>query len=347
MLTQEHLQDAVDYGRCFIKLGSPASYIPELARVNKYQLGACIVNLDGTVMECGDTRTRFTIQSISKLASLILAISDKGSDYLFHDKVGVEPTGDPFNSIVKLETKTKPFNPFINAGAITVADCIEGSSSEEKFERFLSFVRKLCGDEEISLNEAVYLSEKATGDRNRALAYYLKASGILEGNVEECLDFYFKMCSVNVTAVDIAQMSAVLANHGACPVTQEELIPRESAKEVRALMLTCGMYDGSGEFAMTVGFPAKSGVGGGIAAALVDRMGIGVFVLRWTKKAIASAASKFWSISPRIWTSISFSQKQKSSPAGSFFVFGFTVRRCVCHSGRSSGAVPVRSEHTG
>ena len=275
MLTQEHLQDAVDYGRCFIKLGSPASYIPELARVNKYQLGACIVNLDGTVMECG--RTRFTIQSISKLASLILAISDKGSDYLFHDKVGVEPTGDPFNSIVKLETKTKPFNPFINAGAITVADCIEGNSSEEKFERFLSFVRKLCGDEEISLNEAVYLSEKATGDRNRALAYYLKASGILEGNVEECLDFYFKMCSVNVTAVDIAQMSAVLANHGACPVTQEELIPKESAKEVRALMLTCGMYDGSGEFAMTVGFPAKSGVGGGIAAALVDRMGIGVF----------------------------------------------------------------------
>lgn len=95
MLTQEHLQDAVDYGRCFIKLGSPASYIPELARVNKYQLGACIVNLDGTVMECGDTRTRFTIQSISKLASLILAISDKGSDYLFHDKVGVEPTGAP------------------------------------------------------------------------------------------------------------------------------------------------------------------------------------------------------------------------------------------------------------
>ena len=136
MLTQEHLQDAVDYGRCFIKLGSPASYIPELARVNKYQLGACIVNLDGTVMECGDTRTRFTIQSISKLASLILAISDKGSDYLFHDKVGVEPTGDPFNSIVKLETKTKPFNPFINAGAITVADCIEGNSSEENSSAF-------------------------------------------------------------------------------------------------------------------------------------------------------------------------------------------------------------------
>ncbi len=277
MLTQECLQDAVKYGECFIKFGKTAEYIPELARVDKYHLGACIVGLDGTVMEYGDTRTPFTIQSISKLASLILAISDRGADYLFHDKVGVEPTGDPFNSIIKLETKTKPFNPFINAGAITVASCIDGKDSDEKFERFLQFIRKVCGNEEIALNEAVYLSEKSTGDRNRALAYYLKASGILEGNVEECLDFYFKMCSVNVTAVDIAQMSAVLANHGACPSTGEVLIEPESAKAIRALMLTCGMYDGSGEFAMTVGFPAKSGVGGGIAAALVDRMGIGVF----------------------------------------------------------------------
>ena len=120
MLTQECLQDALKYGECFVKLGKTAEYIPELARVNKYRLGVCIVGLDGTVMECGDTRVPFTIQSISKLASLILAISDRGADYLFLDKVGVEPTGDPFNSIIKLETKTKPFNPFINAGAITV-----------------------------------------------------------------------------------------------------------------------------------------------------------------------------------------------------------------------------------
>lgn len=159
MLTQECLQDAVKYGECFIKFGKTAEYIPELARVNKYHLGACIVGLDGTVMEYGDTRTPFTIQSISKLASLILAISDRGADYLFHDKVGVEPTGDPFNSIIKLETKTKPFNPFINAGAITVASCIDGKDSDEKFERFLQFIRKVCGNEEIALNEAVYLSE--------------------------------------------------------------------------------------------------------------------------------------------------------------------------------------------
>lgn len=277
MLTEELLKDALQYGKAFTKLGMTAQYIPQLRDVNKYYLGVCTMDLDGNVLEAGDTRIPFTIQSISKLVSLILAIRDCGADHLFHEKVGVEPTGDPFNSIVKLETKTRPFNPFINAGAITVASCIKGKDADEKFERFLEFTRKLCNNEEISLNQAVYESERETGDRNRALAYYLKASGILEGDVEECLDFYFRMCSVNVTAVDIAQMSAVLANHGACPGSGEQLIPPESAKAIRALMLTCGMYDGSGEFAMTVGFPAKSGVGGGIAAALVDRMGIGVF----------------------------------------------------------------------
>lgn len=219
----------------------------------------------------------FTIQSISKLVSLILAIRDCGADHLFHEKVGVEPTGDPFNSIVKLETKTRPFNPFINAGAITVASCIQGKDADEKFGRFLEFTRKLCNNHEIALNQPVYESERETGDRNRALAYYLKASGILEGDVEECLDFYFRMCSVDVTAHDIAYMSLVLANHGIDPLDGEELIEPQYAKAIRALMLTCGMYDGSGEFAMTVGFPAKSGVGGGIAVPLVDRMGIGVF----------------------------------------------------------------------
>ncbi|HBA64235.1 MAG TPA: glutaminase A [Lachnospiraceae bacterium] len=277
MITQELLEDALKYGKCFVRNGNTASYIPELQRVNKYQLGICAVGMDGEVMEAGDSRVPFTIQSISKIISLILAIRDRGADYLFHDKVGVEPTGDPFNSIIKLETKTRPFNPFINAGAIAVASCINGDSSDEKFERFLSLTRKLCNNETIELNENVYRSEKETGDRNRALAYYLKASGVLEGDVEECLDFYFKMCSVNVTALDVANLSGLLANHGCCPATKEALIESQSAKAIRALMLTCGMYDGSGEFAMTVGFPAKSGVGGGIAVSLAGRMGIGVF----------------------------------------------------------------------
>lgn len=277
MITQELLKDTLKYGKCFVRNGNTAGYIPELQRVNKYQLGICAVTLEGEVIEAGDSKVPFTIQSISKIISLILAIRDRGADYLFHDKVGVEPTGDPFNSIVKLETKARPFNPFINAGAITVASCINGASSEEKFERFLSLTRKLCNNNEISLNENVYRSEKETGDRNRALAYYLKASGVLEGDVDECLDLYFKMCSVNVTALDIANLSAVLANQGRCPFTKEPIIEPHNAKAIRALMLTCGMYDGSGEFAMTVGFPAKSGVGGGIAVPLAGRMGIGVF----------------------------------------------------------------------
>lgn len=277
MITEEILNEALDYGKVFVTTGETAQYIPELRHVNKYRLGICAMTLDGKVYEAGDTHVSFTIQSISKMVSLLLAIQDCGMEYLFHDKVGSEPTGDPFNSIAKLETKPRPFNPFINAGAITVASCIKGKDSDDKFERFLTFVRKLCNNQEISLNQEVYESEKLTGDRNRALAYYLKASGILEGNVEECLDFYFKMCSVNVTAYDVAYMSLVLANHGVDPNTGEELVPKKHAKAVRALMLTCGMYDGSGEFAMTVGFPAKSGVGGGIAVPLVGCMGIGVF----------------------------------------------------------------------
>ena len=276
-VTEDLLKDALRYGKAFTKFGKTAQYIPELRAVNQYYLGVCTIDLEGNVLEAGDTRIPFTIQSISKLASLILAIRDCGADHLFHEKVGVEPTGDPFNSIIKLETKTRPFNPFINAGAIAVASCIKGADADEKFERFLTFTRKLCDNDEIALNQAVYESERDTGDRNRALAYYLKASGILEGDVEECLDFYFRMCSVNVTAHDIAYMSLVLANHGFDPRDGEELIEPQNAKAIRALMLTCGMYDGSGEFAMTVGFPAKSGVGGGIAASLVERMGIGVF----------------------------------------------------------------------
>lgn len=277
MVTQELLDDALKYGRCFLRNGNTAAYIPELRQVNKYQLGICAVGIDGTVVEAGDSRTSFTIQSISKIISLILAIRDRGADYLFHDKVGVEPTGDPFNSIIKLETKTRPFNPFINAGAIAVASCVDGGSSEDRLERFLALTRKLCNNESIGLNDSVYRSEKDTGDRNRALAYYLKASGVLEGDVEECLDFYFKMCSVDVTALDIANLGVVLANHGASPFTGEQLIEPPNAKAIRALMLTCGLYDGSGEFAMSVGFPAKSGVGGGIAVSLVGKAGIGVF----------------------------------------------------------------------
>ncbi|MFQ7550016.1 MAG: glutaminase [Blautia marasmi] len=179
--------------------------------------------------------------------------------------------------MIKLETRTRPFNPFINAGAITVASCIEERIQKRDLDGS-SPTSGICATmRSICLNDNVYLSEKSTGDRNRALAYYLKASGILAGDVEDCLDFYVRMCSVDVTALDIANLSAVLANHGTNPFTGETLIEPSCAKALRALMLTCGMYDGSGRFAMKVGFPAKSGVGGGIAAVVVDQIGIGVY----------------------------------------------------------------------
>lgn len=277
MISQSILDDALAYGRAFVAEGQTAQYIPELRNINKYHLGIAVKTVDGTTLEAGDTETAFTIQSISKLASLILAIRDCGADNLFHDKVGVEPTGDPFNSIVRLETKSKPYNPFINAGAIMIASCVKGKNADEKFDRFLAYLRRLCGSDQIDLNRAAYESEKATGDKNRALAYHLKATQLLDGDVEESLDFYFRMCAVAATARDIAHMSLVLANHGVDPESGERHIEAENAKAIRALMLTCGMYDGSGEFAVTVGFPAKSGVGGGIAVPLVNRMGIGVY----------------------------------------------------------------------
>ena len=236
-----------------------------------------VQTVDGRRFSAGDSKTPFTVQSIAKVVALGLALQDRGEKYLFSGRVGLEPTGDPFNSIIRLEVDRKPYNPFINAGAIAVVGAIKGRSGSEKFERLLRYFKKLCGSETVSLCGEAYLSERETGDKNRALAYHLKATKMLEGDVGEDLDVYFRMCSLYVTAEDIAHLALVLANRGLDPATGERLMAAEHARIIRTLMLTCGMYDGSGEFAVKVGYPAKSGVGGGIAAALLDRMGIGVF----------------------------------------------------------------------
>lgn len=276
-ICQSMLEDALSYGRAFTKEGKTAQYIPYLRQVDRDLLGVCAETLDGRRFSAGDTRVPFTVQSIAKVVALGLALQDRGEKYLFSGRVGLEPTGDPFNSIIRLEVDKKPYNPFINAGAIAVVGAIKGRSGSEKFERLLRYFKKLCGSETISLCGEAYLSERETGDKNRALAYHLKATKMLEGDVGEDLDVYFRMCSLYVTAEDIAHLALVLANRGLDPVTGERLMAAEHARIIRALMLTCGMYDGSGEFAVKVGYPAKSGVGGGIAATLVDRMGIGVF----------------------------------------------------------------------
>ncbi|SKA90434.1 L-glutaminase [Caloramator quimbayensis] len=267
----------IQNNRHYTEEGSVASYIPELEKADKNALGICVVTLDGEEYFAGDYETKFTIQSISKVISLMLALLDNGREYVF-SKVGMEPTAETFNSISNLETRNphKPLNPMINSGAIATVSMISGQDSNEMFGRILKFARKITGNPSLNLNEDVYLSEKATGHRNRSLAYFMKSTKVIEQDVEEVLDVYFKQCSIEATCRDIARIGAMLANDGILPWTGERVIPRNVARIVKTIMVTCGMYDASGEFAVNVGIPAKSGVGGGILTAVPKRMGIGV-----------------------------------------------------------------------
>jgi glutaminase len=271
------LETIIDNNRHYTKEGKVASYIPELVKANPASLGICVSTLDGEDDLAGDFDTKFTIQSISKVITLMLAILDNGRERVF-SKVGMEPTGDAFNSIVDLETKDphRPPNPMINAGAIATVAMVEGNSADEMFERILKFTKKITGNPDISINQDVYLSEKKTGHRNRALAYFMKSTGVIEQDVEDVLDVYFRQCSLEVTCRDIARIGALLANDGVMPRTGERIIPRTVARIVKTIMVTCGMYDASGQFAVQIGIPAKSGVGGGILCAVPGRMGIGV-----------------------------------------------------------------------
>lgn len=272
------IDEAVSYGRSFTCQGRTASYIPELSKADPNQLGISVVLGDGRILSSGDYSSEFTVQSISKIVALMLAIIDRGEEYVF-SKVGMEATGDAFNSIIKLETTKpgKPLNPMINAGAIAIDSLILGKDPEEKFQRMIQFFRRLCAKDTLWYNERVYASEKATGHRNRALAHFMKDIGVLEGEVEAVLELYFKQCSIQVDCRDIGMLGAVLAFDGISPVTGESLVPKKIARLVKTFMVTCGMYDGSGEFAIRVGIPAKSGVGGGILAVVPGNMGIGVF----------------------------------------------------------------------
>ena len=271
---QQLLLDACEHGRGHLGEGRVASYIPELAKANPANLGVCLMTKEGECFQAGDTEIPFTIQSIGKTFSLILALQTAGFDETFQ-KVGMEPSGDSFDSIIQLEMKNwTPYNPLINCGAIATVNCIR---SRAPFEDYLDLVRRLCNDPKARLSESVYRSEKRTGDRNRAIAYLLKSDKILEGDAEETLDLYFRFCSVLVTAKGLAHYGMILANDGINPVTGERLLDARIVKTVKTLMLLCGMYDESGEFAVKVGIPSKSGVGGGIVSAAKNGMGIATY----------------------------------------------------------------------
>lgn len=271
------LETLIENNMEYISEGKVASYIPELAKYNQNALGIYITTLSGKEYYAGDWNEKFTIQSISKVITLMLALLDNGK--ALFEKVGMEPTTDAFNSIINLETKNlqKPLNPMINSGAIATVSLIAGEGREKVFERILELYKKITNNPNITINEQVYNSEQKTGARNRALAYFMKSTGVIENDVEDVLDVYFKQCSIESNCADIARMGAVLANNGVLPWSGEELIPNYVAKIIKTIMVTCGMYDASGDTAVNIGIPCKSGVGGGILAVAPSRMGIGVY----------------------------------------------------------------------
>ena len=274
---QPMLEKLISDHRHWTKKGAVATYIPELSKQDPALLGISICDTDGNEWHAGDWQAPFTIQSICKVATFICVLQDNSYENLTR-KISVAPTADGFNSIVNLETKNehRPLNAMINSGAIASISMVTGQTIEEKYNRIIQLIKRMTGNSELVVNESVYLSEKRTGDRNRALAYFMKSTGIIDVDVEELLDAYFRLCSVEVNCRDIANMAAVLACDGACLNNGEQLLDLKTARTVKAVMSTCGLYDGSGEFAVDVGMPGKSGVGGGILAVSPGKLGIGV-----------------------------------------------------------------------
>lgn len=272
-----HLQEWVEECRETSAAGKVAEYIPELSKAKPDLLGIHILDAQGRSISAGEAQDSFTMQSISKVFTLILALMDHGESAVFA-KVGMEPTGDHFNSIMKLELVQPaiPFNPLINAGAIVVSSMIKGENAEAKSARILSFFRELAGNSNLEYDREVYLSESKTAHLNRSIAYFLLDKGVLGCGVEEVLDIYFRHCAIKVCCEDLARMALVLAFDGKDPLTGKTLIPRRYVQIAKTFMVTCGMYNGSGEFAIEAGLPAKSGVSGGILTLVPGRYGIGV-----------------------------------------------------------------------
>ncbi|NWK98634.1 glutaminase [Sphingobium lactosutens] len=256
--------------------GTVASYIPELAKIDPGQFGIAIATADGRILTGGDAETGFSIQSISKVFALTLALGKVG-DQLW-DRVGREPSGNAFNSIVQLEQEHgMPRNPFINAGAIVVADVnLGGHQPRVAIGEMLRFVRYLAGDDEVAINEAVAASETATGFRNMALANYMRAFDNVRHPVDLVLGTYFHQCAIEMSCRQLALAGRYLMLDGRHPEGGRVVSPRR-ARRINALMLTCGHYDASGDFAFRVGIPGKSGVGGGILAIVPGRASIAVW----------------------------------------------------------------------
>ena len=285
-----------------IGTGKVASYIPELAKVSADRFGIAVVDLDGKVYRTGDAEVPFSIQSISKLFGLTLAFHLEGDSVW--TRVGREPSGTPFNSLVQLEQERgRPRNPFINAGALVVTDILftHYAAKGGVENALIKFIRKLADRPDIGFDRAVAESERRTSHRNAAMANFMKSFGNLNNDVNDVLEAYCRHCAIEMSCVDLARAVTFLANHGVVPWSGEEVLDKSSAKRISALMLTCGTYDAAGDFAYRVGLPAKSGVGGGIVALMPGECGICV----WSPALEASGNSYAGSIALEMLTSLS------------------------------------------
>lgn len=254
--------------------GALADYIPELAKADPAHFGIAIATIDGHVHEAGDTRIPFTIQSVSKAFVFALALELAGPETVAAH-IGVEPSGDPFNSI-RLNNENRPFNPMVNAGAIACSGLIHKLKGDDAFETIRETLSRFAG-RDLDVDEAVFNSEMESGDRNRAIAWLLRSNAVLGGDVDAALAVYFRQCSLRVTAVDLAVMGATLACGGRNPLTGVQVVGPAAVARALSVMVSAGMYDYSGEWIYRVGLPAKSGVGGGIVAALPAQLGMGTF----------------------------------------------------------------------
>lgn len=263
-------------------IGKTANYIPELASVDPNKFGISLLLTSGESFKYGDSDEKFSIQSIAKVFALSIAVSLVGEK--IWERVGVEPSGTAFNSLLQLEyEKGIPRNPFINAGAIVVADILFSKFDSPK-EDFINFIRKISNNDNINYNEKIASSEKKHGFRNAALANLLKSFNNLNNNVEDVLDFYFCICSLEMTCSELSSAFMLFAHQGVLQHSEERILSKSQTKRINAIMQTCGFYDEAGDFTFKVGLPGKSGVGGGIAAILPGKFSIAVWSPLLNKK---------------------------------------------------------------
>lgn len=285
---EELLEELLEECRPFTQRGKLASYIPELSKADGRELGICVRTIGGEEYHCGYWQRRFTIQSISKVINLAMALEHYGFDAVFH-KTKMEPSGASFNAMSRIsDNEDIPFNPLVNSGAIAIVELLLPLG----LDHMLSSVRGLCSDRYITMDEDVFKSEWSHSARNRSLAYLLQSKGLIDGNVDETLLLYTQLCSLSVTAESLSNLGQVLANGGVQPETGRRLLKEEVVRTTLTMMLTCGMYDGSGEFAVRVGLPSKSGVGGGILSVVPGEMGIGVYGPSLDSKGNSAAGQK-------------------------------------------------------